>query len=323
MKILVENPVLEEIVVQDKVDHAMRVYQINLATPQTIKGNFGQILTQHITFDEFTVWHHVLNIKNTVKVYAHPPEESLPIIFALKGSVPPIINGEEKCHISEGQCLIASLNISERKDIEPGDYEFLHVDIKPFLLESLTGIFPILGDAFPLLHNPKTEYRAVIPIKALLRIHSLLKNEAGEMTGKLIMESTVKQILLYTIEELSRKRINGVLLPLKEKQKLEAVKSFITNNLQGKLTIERLGRQFGMATTSLKVNFRRLFHTTIHSYIIDRKIEMAKLLLEEGETITDIAEKVGYPETTNFVRVFKNQTGFTPASYREKKTRPN
>lgn len=323
MKILIENPEFEQVIVQPEVDSALHVHRIHLATAQTIKGNFGHILTQYITFNDFTVWHHVLSIKNTVKVYTHAHEEGLPIIFALKGSVPPLINSEEKCHISEGQCLISSLDIAEGKSIVPGDYEFLYVDIKPALLASLTDIFPLLEEGRHLVNNPRTEYRAVIPVKALLRIHSLLKNEAGETTGRLIMEATVKQIILYTVEELSKKRINGVLLPLKEKQKLEAVRSFITNNLEGKLTIERLGKQFGIATTSLKVNFRRLFHTTIHSYIIDRKIEMAKLLLEEGETITEIAEKVGYPETTNFVRVFKNQTGFTPASYREKKTRPN
>lgn len=315
MKILVENPVLEEIVIQDNVDHVKRGQQISLSTAQTITGNFGQILTQHITFDDFTVWHHILHIQHPVKVYAHTYEAGLPIIFALKGSV----LSEEGCHISEGQCLVASAHAVEGKLIEPGEYEFLHVDMLPKYLTYLTGIFPVLKDAI----NPKTEYRAVIPVKALLRIHSLLKNETGEMTRKLLMESMVKQILLYTIDELSRQKANGVRLPFKEKQKLEAVRSFITNNLEGKLTIERLGKQFGIARTSLKENFRKLFHTTIHSYIIDRKIEMAKLLLEEGETITEIAERVGYPETTNFVRVFKNQTGETPATYREKKTRPN
>lgn len=310
MNIFIENPELEGVVIQPKVDHALRLHQINLATAQTIKGNFGQILTQHITFDDFSVWYHVLNIKTPVRLYAQ--QAGLPIIFALKGSV---INEGESCYISEGQCLMTSFDHKLGKTIEPGEYEFLHVDIHAGYLESLTVVFPLLKE--------QAEYRAVIPVKALLRIHSLLKNEAGEMTRKLIMESTVKQILAYTIEELSKKRINGVLLPLKEKQKLEAVRSFITNNLSGKLTIERLGKQFGIARTSLKVNFRRLFHTTIHSYIIDRKIEMAKLLLEEGETITEIAERVGYPETTNFVRVFKSQTGITPASYREKKVRPN
>lgn len=314
MKILVENPALEEIVIQDNVDHVMRGHRINLATAQTIKGNFGQILTQHITFDDFTVWHHILHIQHPVKVYAHIGEAGLSIIFALKGSVLP----EEGCHISEGQCLLATTHTAEAKLIEPGEYEFLHIDMQPEYLANLTAIFPVLKDTI----NPKADYRAVIPVKALLRIHSLLKNEAGEMTRKLLMESMVKQILLYTIEELSRQRVNGVLLPFKEKQKLEAVRSFITNNLEGKLTIERLGKQFGIARTSLKENFRKLFHTTIHSYIMERKIEMAKLLLEEGETITDIAERVGYPETTNFVRVFKNQTGVTPATYRERKTRP-
>ena len=323
MKIVIENPESEQVVVQESVDKSFRLQQINHAAATTTKGNFGQILSQHIAFDEFVVWHYVLNIQTPVKVYVQAYEKELPLIFALKGSIPPLINSE-KCYISEGQCIIAAFHPCEGTFIEPGEYEFLHVDIKSEYLAGLTDIFPQLKEAYQKIsNNAPSDYRTVIPVKALLRIHSLLKNEAGEMTGKLIMESTVKQILLYTIEELIRSQGNGVLLPLKEKQKLEAVRSYITNNLEGKLTIERLGKQFGIAKTSLKVNFRRLFQKTIHSYIIDRKIEMAKLLLEEGETITEIAEKVGYPETTNFVRVFKNQTGITPATYREKIMRPN
>lgn len=322
MKIVIENPESEQVVVQDSVDKTFRLQQINLAAATTTKGNFGQILSQQIAFDEFTVWHYVFNIQNPVKVYAHVHDTEVPFVFSLKGSIPSLLNAE-KCYISEGQCIIASFQSCEGTIIEPGEYEFLHVDIKTGYLAGLTDIFPQLKEAIQKVKsNIQSDYRAVIPVKALLRIHSLLKNEVEEMTGKLIMEATIKQILLYTIEELTRKRINGVLLPLKEKQKLEAVRSYITNNLEGKLTIERLGKQFGIAKTSLKENFRRLFDKTIHSYIIDKKIEMAKLLLEEGETITEVAEKVGYPEATNFARVFKNQTGLTPATYREKITRP-
>ena len=312
MKILVENPALEEIVIQDNVDHVMRGHRINLATAQTIKGNFGQILTQHITFDDFIVWHHMLHIKYPVKIYAHTSEAGLPIIFALKGSV----LSEEKCHISEGQCLVATAHTVEGKQIEPGEYEFLHVDMQPEYLEILTHIFPMLKDAVEQGNNPKAEYRGVIPVKALLRIHSLLNNETGGMTRKLMMESNVKQILLYTIEELSSQKVNGILLPFKEKQKLEAVKSYIINNLDEKVTLSTLIKRFGIAGTTLKNNFRNLYNITIHEYIIKNKIEYAKLLLQEGEDIQGVADKVGYPELSNFTRAFKRVTGLTPSIYR-------
>lgn len=322
MNILIENPESEDTIVLAKVDKELSRHRMALATPRTIKGRFGQILTQYIAFDDYIIWHHVFSIKNPVCIRVYEYDSGIPLVFALKGSIPPVGCNEDADHISEGQCIIAPFApILEKKMLDPGEYEIFQLEIGENYKSELLNTFPILNTTFPL--NRKTKRKITIPLKALLRIQSILKNEHEELIGKMHIDLEIKQILIYTFEEFSKETINGFLLPMRERQRLEAVRSYIVNNLAGKLTIDQLGKKFGMARTSLKLNFRGLYHQTIHTYIIEKKMEMAKLLLEQGESISSIAEKVGYPEPANFIRGFKQQTGFTPSSYRESIARPN
>jgi two-component system response regulator YesN len=54
-------------------------------------------------------------------------------------------------------------------------------------------------------------------------------------------------------------------------------------------------------------------------YLTSLRIEEAKRLLRNTDlSIVAIAEKVGYPNVTNFYRHFQRLQGTTPAAYRQK-----
>jgi transcriptional regulator GlxA family with amidase domain len=56
-------------------------------------------------------------------------------------------------------------------------------------------------------------------------------------------------------------------------------------------------------------------------YVHTLRIEEAKQLIEtETASIDDVGFKVGYEDPTFFRRLFKRQTGLTPAAYRRKFT---
>lgn len=56
---------------------------------------------------------------------------------------------------------------------------------------------------------------------------------------------------------------------------------------------------------------------TIIDYLTDIRIAAAKQMLENSDLmVKEIAEKVGYQEASYFTRVFKKNTGVSPAEYR-------
>jgi AraC family transcriptional regulator len=63
--------------------------------------------------------------------------------------------------------------------------------------------------------------------------------------------------------------------------------------------------------------FKQSFGIPAHRYQVQRRMEVAKLLLADRTTsVTDIALTLGYAQTSSFSNAFRKTTGWTPTVYR-------
>jgi AraC family transcriptional regulator len=63
--------------------------------------------------------------------------------------------------------------------------------------------------------------------------------------------------------------------------------------------------------------FRQSFGVPPHRYHVGRRIERAKALLAEpGSSVTEIARRLGFAETSSFSAAFRRTTGISPSQYR-------
>lgn len=166
-----------------------------------------------------------------------------------------------------------------------------------------------------------------------------LKNY-GETAGKW-MEATLRVIG----DETGGQRIGGDLIALKMSEAIlaQAIRSFIESNeapewglgafsdinLRRALdtfhksphehwTVEALARVAGMSRTSFAVLFQKKMAMTPMEYVTAWRMEVAKkLLMVPKNTLTDAAEGAGYASDSAFARVFKKETGLTPAGFRK------
>jgi AraC-like DNA-binding protein len=82
---------------------------------------------------------------------------------------------------------------------------------------------------------------------------------------------------------------------------------------------DELEKECGVDINYLNILFKKETGSTLYQYISSVRMEHAKYLLETtGESITDIAEKVGYPNSNSFTRAFKRQQKYTPQEFRQK-----
>jgi two-component system response regulator YesN len=100
-----------------------------------------------------------------------------------------------------------------------------------------------------------------------------------------------------------------------EVQKLGNAKAYIDNNLEAKLTIALLAKEFHIGTTRLKQGFRKYFKRTVYGYILEQRMEKAKQLLKAGMQVQQVATDTGY-SLTGFSKTFKNYVGVSPIEYR-------
>lgn len=64
--------------------------------------------------------------------------------------------------------------------------------------------------------------------------------------------------------------------------------------------------------------FSEILHTTIEKFYICHKIERAKeLLVYDGMTLTEIADKMHYSSVAHLSNQFKKVTGLTPTQYKQ------
>lgn len=104
-----------------------------------------------------------------------------------------------------------------------------------------------------------------------------------------------------------------------QEQVFRQVHNYLVENLDKRITIKELARQFLMNTTTLKGGFKALYGTSIAAHIKEHRMEKAAWLLKEGVMpVSQVALQVGYASQSKFAAVFSQQYGMTPLEYRKK-----
>jgi transcriptional regulator GlxA family with amidase domain len=100
---------------------------------------------------------------------------------------------------------------------------------------------------------------------------------------------------------------------------VKKAQSFIENNFQDKITIDKLSDRFALSRRSLERRFKKATDNTVAEYIQRVKIEAAKKSFETSrKNIYEVMFDVGYSDTKAFRGTFKKITGMTPIDYRNK-----
>ncbi len=82
-------------------------------------------------------------------------------------------------------------------------------------------------------------------------------------------------------------------------------------------SVEELARQAEMSATAFRNAFHAVAGVPPRRWLEERRIELAaRRLLRTNLPVSAIATEVGYPDAYHFSRVFKRQTGRSPAAYR-------
>ena len=83
------------------------------------------------------------------------------------------------------------------------------------------------------------------------------------------------------------------------------------------ITIQDLALQLGIERRRFAYLFERDTGLTPIHYLTEIRIRRAKELLRSGNTVAEVAEKVGYIDNFYFSRVFKKQTGMSPTEFKK------
>ena len=100
---------------------------------------------------------------------------------------------------------------------------------------------------------------------------------------------------------------------------IQQARTILDENFDKHITIPQLARQTGINEAKLKEGFRELFGYSIHTCILQLRLQKAQeLLLTTDMSVTDITYVIGYSHVTHFTSLFKKEIGMTPTEWKKK-----
>ncbi|CAN7715999.1 response regulator [Paenibacillus sp. LjRoot153] len=98
---------------------------------------------------------------------------------------------------------------------------------------------------------------------------------------------------------------------------IASAKKFLDMHYREEVNQSLISEMVGVSESYLSKQFVKEVGCNFIHYLTKLRIDEAKQLLESGNRISDISERIGYLNPEHFSRIFKKMTGYSPKAYRE------
>jgi AraC-like DNA-binding protein len=102
-------------------------------------------------------------------------------------------------------------------------------------------------------------------------------------------------------------------------QTIRRVEQRLVHSLEDMLPPQKqLAREFALSESTLKRHFKAVYGKTMYEYYLEKKMELAKWLLQEKKiSVTETAYMLGYEKVSAFISMFKKVHKALPGSFKE------
>ena len=95
------------------------------------------------------------------------------------------------------------------------------------------------------------------------------------------------------------------------------IRNYIETHFEENLILDYLTQMQPVSKYHLLRLFKKYYGQTPRQYLIDKRIEKAKVYLENGMSVTETCFAVGFESLGSFSALFKTKTGKTPSTFRK------
>ena len=154
----------------------------------------------------------------------------------------------------------------------------------------------------PLIHMPKSS-------KTHPRTDSILQLFQELPYYSQMLASYLHQLFLSLAEEGTISTVSSARDAVIFKKAID----YLNHNLHQQPTVSEIARYCNISDASLKRLFEKYAGISVHKYLLKLKIKVAMELLEERESVANVAEKLGFTSQSYFSKAFKRETGISPS----------
>lgn len=136
--------------------------------------------------------------------------------------------------------------------------------------------------------------------------------------GDAVSGISIEDLLLQAFSRLEKPAPEGAGIP----HWVSRVRALLQDELPENLSIERLAAESGIHPVHLSRSFRQYFSVNFSTYLRQRMVERAELLLlDPALSLAEVAHTCGFADQSHFARCFRVRFGYTPGWYRKRMAR--
>ena len=102
-----------------------------------------------------------------------------------------------------------------------------------------------------------------------------------------------------------------------DSQYVRKVKNYIKYSYMNDISVEQIAKAVSLDRYYLSRLFKKETGRTIQEYLVKTRMKQACSLLSQSRSVSETATLCGYPEVSNFSRMFKKHFGISPSKYKE------
>ncbi|MBR6737474.1 MAG: helix-turn-helix domain-containing protein [Clostridia bacterium] len=256
---------------------------------------------------------HLCRERETVE---HSHKDFYEIFITLTGGITHIFNGKKQTLDDKAVYIVNPGKdrhkfLYDGKMVGDGYYHFNLAFIKDYFERSVTAfslgaLRVINANALTKINLKEDEFNYLYSLMLELESSTLL---SSRQTLVKIILTNVCMLLELRFKSNGENTTQNYAVLLKERiDNLEFMSKGIVDAYS----------EYPVAFSGLVKAFKKLTGKTVVEYLIERKIDYAKLLLLTTDySVLAVAEKVGYESQSHFINVFKKVVGQTPLNYKK------
>ena len=160
-------------------------------------------------------------------------------------------------------------------------------------------------------------------MKSIENIKNLIQDiqscdNSNEFGSEILKESLFIQLMVLMNRLFLNSDKNRDIEDIQYDKTIEEVLSYINSNLENDLSIDTIASKFFISKYYLMRKFKNQIGSSIHSYVIQKRLILAKSLISDGLSMSTVCSKCGFNDYSSFVRAFKKAYGVSPSNYNSK-----
>jgi AraC-type DNA-binding domain-containing proteins len=235
------------------------------------------------------------------------------------------LQGEVNCFVEQSLyrlkrgtlLLFNNQEIHRSSNLSSKAYERIVINFNHQIIEKITTEHTNLLSCF--LDRKKGQDNAILLSRKQLDVFLVFATklidtlQSNEYGSDLLALTYLIQILIYINKIYKQDEFQLEQYPLSEK--LQDVLDYINTNITEDLNLARISDHFSLNKSYLGRLFKKETGSTIYNYILFRRISLSKQLLADGRNVFEACTLSGFNDYSNFIRTFKQNTGYSPAKY--------